>query len=360
MNDNPLVSIIITNYNNAEDVLECLDSIRETTYPNYEIIVVDDGSTDNSLEVLRKREDIRLIETGKNYGFIKANNIGIRESKGEMICLLNNDTVVDKEWLGEMVKTISSDEEIAATYPFFIDYGTSKEEMWPTPSVLKRLKGDTYGLTGYTIEHVIDDYITTYISASGCCLLFKKDLFDKYSDEDYFMYMEDVYFCWRLKLRGYDIKRSPYAVVYHKGGGTVNINKMKPKVRYLCERNRIMNLFIFYKAKTLFKILPLLLADEIKKVLLMIVRLFYDPRYIFIVLSARLWLFLNIINIYKKRRAIQRERKVPDANIIEGLSYKVTNGSSLAENLANRMSFLYIKFVNLKTYELAKQTEEKG
>lgn len=353
MNNAPLVSIIVTNYNNAEDTLECLDSIAETRYGNYEIIVVDDGSTNSSLKVLKKREDILLIVAEKNCGFVKANNIGIDKSRGELICLLNNDTVVDREWLGELVKTFSSNEEIGATYAFFIDYGVPKRDTWPSPGLLRKLKNDTYNLIGYPVYNVIDNYITTYLSASGCCLLFKKNIFDRYSDEDYFMYYDDMYFCWRLKLRGYEIKRSPYAVVYHKGSDPMKTGRLRIKARYLCERNRIMTLLIFYNAKTLVKILPLLAADEIKKLLLMIVRLFYDPGYIFIILSARLWLLFNIANIYKKRERIQHERKIPDEGIVRGLSYKTIDSSNPVANLINRISFLYAKFTNLKTYEIA-------
>lgn len=360
MNNTPLVSIIIANYNNVKDTLECLDSIKETTYNNYEIIVVDDGSTDNSAETLRKRPDIRLIESDKNYGFIKANNVGIRESRGQIICLLNNDTIVDKEWLGELVKTFLADEKIGATYAFFIDCDTPKELMRPTPNVLKHLRNDSYNLIGYPVYNVIDNYITTYLSASGCCLLFRKNIFGKYADEDYFMCYDDVYFCWRLKLQGCRIIRSPYAVVYHKGSKTTMGTKaLNTKMCYLCEKNRLMTLFIFYQAKTLLKVIPLLVVDGIRKILLMIARLFYNPAYTLAILSAWLWLFFNAANIYRKRRSIQSERRIPDEDIIRGLSYKIIRSSNPLANLINRLFFLYARLINLKTYEIIKQSEGK-
>ncbi len=356
MNNVPKVSIIVTNYNNVKDTLECLDSIKATTYNNYEIIVVDDGSTDNSAQALRNREGICFIESGKNNGFVRANNIGIEHSAGDMICLLNNDTVVDGQWLTELVNTVLSDEKIAAAYPFFIDYGTPKHKMWPTPSVLKILKNTTYNLIGYPIPNVFDDYITTYLNASGCCLIFRKNIFDRYSDNDYFLYYDDIYFCWRLLLNGYKLKRSPYAVVYHKGSNTATgIKRLRSRSRYLCDRNRIMTLLIFYQAKTLIRIFPVLLADEIKKIMLMPFRLFYDPGYISVIISARLWLLSNIFKIYKKRKFIQSERKIPDECIIKGLTYKVTGSSNFLVGIFNIPFLVYARIVGLKTYEIIKK-----
>lgn len=359
MNNNPLVSVIILNYNGIKDTIECLDSLKPTTYDNYEVIVVDNASADNSLEILRKRDDIKLIEADKNYGFAEGNNIGLKASSGKIACLLNNDTTVDPEWLNELMNTLLSDEKITATYAFFIDYGTPKEKMWPTPGILKTLKNGTYNLIGYLIDNVFDDYVTTYLAGSACCLLFWKNIFDKCCDEDYFIYYDDVYFCWRLKLQGYEIKRSPYSVIYHKYSATTQTKWRKGKAPYLCERNRIMTLLIFYELKTLFKILPLLLLDEIKKVMLMIIRLFYNPGYVLVILSARFWLLRNIANIYKKRKRIQSERRVPDEDIIGGLSCRITNGSSPLANALNRLSFYYAKFLNLKTYEVSKCKNER-
>jgi len=353
--NNPLVSIIILNYNNINDTIECLDSLKSTTYPSYEIIVVDNGSTDTSVQALGKRTDIKLIEKHKNYGFTGGCNIGIKEAKGELICLLNNDTVVDTAWLDELVKTLLSDEKMGATYAFFIDYGTPKEKTWPTPQHLHTLKNATHNLMGYIINNVFDDYITTHLTASGCCLLFKKSILDSYFDEDYFIYYEDMYFCWRLRLQGYQIQRSPYAVVYHKCSRTVKINKIETKARYLSERNRIMTLFIFYETKTLIKLVPLFLADGIKKIALIIIRLFYNPGYSLAILSAWCWLLFNIINIYRKRKTIQLQRKIYDADIIPGFCYKIINSSNPLINFLNWPVFCYVKLAGLKTYEIAKR-----
>jgi len=345
------MSIIIVNYNNINDTIECLDSLKHTIYPNYEIIVVDNGSMADSRQILEKRKDIKLIALDKNYGFVTANNIGINNSSGEMICLLNNDTIVDAKWLSELVNTLLSNDNLSATYPFFIDYGAPKEKTWSTPKILKTLKNGTRNLIGYTIYNVFDDYITTYLDASGCCLLFWKDIFDKYCDEDYFMYYDDVYFCWRLQLQHYKIERTPYAVVYHKGSGTVWREGLNSKGIYFCERNRIMTLLIFYETKTLLKISPLLFLDMIKKIILITTRIFYNPSYAFAIISAWFWLLLNLPNIYKKRKFIQKERKVPDSEIIQGLSYKIANGSNSLGNVLNYLSFIYTSIIGLKTYE---------
>src|SRR3989338_7529595 len=106
MADNPYISIVIVNYNGINDTIECLESLKETIYPHYEIIVVDNGSEDNSIDVLKKRNDIRLIELYKNYGATYAWNVGFKQAAYEYVCFLNNDIVVDKNWLLELVKAM--------------------------------------------------------------------------------------------------------------------------------------------------------------------------------------------------------------------------------------------------------------
>src|SRR3989344_4022189 len=167
MNKSPRVSIIILNWNGVNDTIECLDSLKEITYPNYEIIIVDNGSKWDDVKILSKKfgKYIRIIKNDKNYGFAEGNNIAIRkvmeENKSKYVLLLNNDTVVDKKFLDELVKTGESDEKIGIVGPIIynyytkeIDFAGGKINWWlARPYQIKKEERE------YT------DFIT------GCCML---------------------------------------------------------------------------------------------------------------------------------------------------------------------------------------------
>ena len=103
-NKKPLISIIILNYNAGDLILNCINSVVQTKYENYEIILVDNVSTDNSHKKCKEKfEQIQLIENSKNYGYCEGNNIGIRKANGELIVILNPDTIVEPNWLDEFL-----------------------------------------------------------------------------------------------------------------------------------------------------------------------------------------------------------------------------------------------------------------
>ena len=104
MSKNPLVSVIVLNYNAGELLLNCIESIKKSSYKNMEIIVVDNISTDKSQKACKeKHPDIKLIQNNKNFGYCEGNNIGIREAKGDYIVILNPDTIVEHNWIDELI-----------------------------------------------------------------------------------------------------------------------------------------------------------------------------------------------------------------------------------------------------------------
>ena len=103
MKESPLVSVIVLNYNAGELLLNCIDSLKKSTYTNLEILVVDNISSDNSQKKCKEKfPDIKLIQNEKNFGYCEGNNVGIRNAKGEFIVILNPDTIVDTYWLKEL------------------------------------------------------------------------------------------------------------------------------------------------------------------------------------------------------------------------------------------------------------------
>jgi hypothetical protein len=114
----PLVSVIIVNYNGKNFLNQCLSSVLKTNYPDFEVILVDNGSSDGSLravnEVFAHDRRLRIVKNDANVGIAEANNIGLGHAQGKYLVLLNNDMVVDTEWISELIKVMESDVSIAA------------------------------------------------------------------------------------------------------------------------------------------------------------------------------------------------------------------------------------------------------
>lgn len=214
-NKNPKVSIIILNWNGGEDVIECLKSVKDIDYPDYEVLVVDNGSTDNSVEEIRNSfPDIKLIQNHENLGFAGGNNVGIRAAIGDYVMLLNDDTVVGKSILKNLVKAMESNENIGIAGPMILYYN-EPDKIWCAGSKLN------FGYTshigkGLNKELFNKSYFVDYIA--GCTMLIKKEVIDKIGllDSEYFFYAEDADFCLRAKSAGYECLYVPSPTVWHK------------------------------------------------------------------------------------------------------------------------------------------------
>lgn len=199
-----MVSIIIVSHNRKKDVLECLESVKLLDYSNFETIVVDNGSTDGTVETLKKMEgDIKLVETGQDLGPAAAFNIGIRNSNGEFFLLLNDDVVVKKDAVTELIHVMEGDSRIgvAGSLIFFYDQ-PNKPWIYPTEYLIEKRNR----------LHV--DVIT----AIGCAIMVKKAVIDKigFFDTDYFLYHEEVDFCLRARRQGFRVVCALRSSVYHK------------------------------------------------------------------------------------------------------------------------------------------------
>ncbi len=226
----PNVSIIILNWNGKNDTIECLESLKKITYPNYTVIVVDNGSEGDDIDLLRKKfgDYIHVIENDKNYEFAEGNNIGIRYAlrKGtSYILLLNNDTVVDPGFLNELIKIAESDKQIGMVGPKIYFYDTP-DKIWFTHQTIDlwRCKIQNVGLGEsdggqYNSLQEVD-------CISGCAMLVKREIIEKVGmlDPGYLSYYEDTDWCIRIKKNGYKMVYVPKARLWHKGssstGGT--------------------------------------------------------------------------------------------------------------------------------------------
>lgn len=245
----PKVTIIILNWNGKEDTIECLESLKHITYPNYDVLLVENGSTDGSVEYFREMyPEIEMIENRENLGFAEGNNVGIRYAFKEMnpkyIVTLNNDMVVTSNWLTELIKVIELDENIGSCSSKILFYNERNVINSTGILILK----DGAALDRGRNERDIDQYnrIEEVFGACAGAAVYRKEALEEVGlfDEDYFAYYEDVDLAWRLRLKSWKCIYVPKAITYHKysrSGGQFSLFKV-----YQGERNRIWNVIKNY------------------------------------------------------------------------------------------------------------------
>ncbi|URZ14840.1 glycosyltransferase family 2 protein [Clostridium felsineum] len=218
----PLVYIIILNYNGYKDTIECVNSIEKITYSNYKIVIVDNASKDSSAEILKKNFDKHvIIQAESNRGFAAGNNIGIKyaiDNGAEYVLLINNDTVVEKDFLMNLVKNIDVNKKVGMLTGKIYYYAEPKR-IWFAGGGINELKGNAYHVGMNEIDVGEKYSCKQQIKfASGCFQLISKELINNvgYMNEKYFMYYEDTDYCYRIINSGYKILYEPNSVIYHK------------------------------------------------------------------------------------------------------------------------------------------------
>ncbi len=220
----PKVAIIILNWNGKKDTIECLESLKHITYPNYELLLVDNGSTDGSVECFRERyPGMEIIENSENLGFAEGNNVGIRmamEKGVDYVLLLNNDTVVDPEFLGELVKVVEGDEMIGFAGPlvYYYNYNGRKDIITHAGGKLDMWKGNSYSVGRNKIDDGRYKKVKEVDYVEGSCILIKKDLINRIGllDPVFFTYWEETDWCMRGYRAGFKSVFVPDAKIWHK------------------------------------------------------------------------------------------------------------------------------------------------
>lgn len=213
---NPTISIVILNYNGGKDVIECLESVRNIDYPSYEIIFVDNASTDNSVANVRERyPGIKIIQNKNNLGFAEGNNVGIRESNSHYVMLLNDDTIVGKGILRDLIGATRDEENIGIAGPMILYYN-APDRVWSAGGKLSLFGYTSHLGKGLKKESFNSPCLVDYIS--GCAILIKREVIDKVGllDAEYFLYFEDIDFCLRARRAGYECLYVPSPTVWHK------------------------------------------------------------------------------------------------------------------------------------------------
>ena len=310
----PLVSIIIVNWNGGNVFKKCLQSLADLNYPNWKLIIVDNGSTDGSNSYKVKDLKYELIQNDSNVGFAPANNQALSFTNGEFVLLLNNDTEVESDFLNIMVEKILTDENIGVMQP--------KIWMADSPDKLDNA-GSFLTWTGFLVhwgygrsdaeEFKKERVIHT---AKGACMLVRKEVISKVGlfDDDFVSYFEESDFCGRVWLAGWKVLYYPRTSIKHKVGFTSKkLNQIE--VNYHSLKNRIAS----YIKNFGFLGLATILIPHLFILLFLsfIYLLKFDFGKILMVFRALWWNLVNIPNLLQKRARVQNLRKTSDTIIFK-------------------------------------------
>ncbi|MGB9980657.1 glycosyltransferase family 2 protein [Methanobacterium sp.] len=278
---NPGVSIVILNWNGSEDTIECLESLYQINYPKYDIIIVDNGSEDDSIKKIKEyfgnnkfssyaeanmpvnvfeytKKDIEtgiklendfkackntvIIKNDKNEGFAEGNNIGMRFAlenlNSDYILLLNNDTIVNKDFLDPLVNIAENDALVGMVGPKIYYYDTPNKINAAGGKIIWHLGAGVNIGSGKDDKGEFDEILEMdYLM--GACILIRKDLIKKIGnfDKNLFLLFEDTDLCIRAKKAGYKMIYTPESSIYHKEGISA---KKSPIKLYYMYRNRII------------------------------------------------------------------------------------------------------------------------
>ncbi len=313
----PLVSIIIINYNGKSYLEKCLESIKKIKYDNLEIIVVDNNSTDGTMEFLvQNYPSIITLKLDKNYGFAKPNNMAAKIAKGDFLLFLNNDTEVTPNFLTELVQVLVGNDQIGICQSLLLK-----------PNGKIDSSGDFIDTIGvvYNSKKPIDK-IREISSARGASMIIRKKLFLDLGgfDEEFFVSFEDVDLGWRTWIKGYRVVINPKSIVYHHGGKTHD--SIKEGISFHGLKNqlsmKITNFEIKYAISSLLKFfiifgfreLKIIFDYKIKGKTTMTSTKYEDtiaakPN-INAILKALFWIISNSKYLRNKRKKIHSYRKI--------------------------------------------------
>ena len=333
----PLVSIILLNYNAGILLEECINSIYKTNYKNYEIILVDNNSKDNSHIICKEKfPTVNLIENKKNLGYCEGNNVGIRRSNGDFVIILNPDTIVDPQWINELLLGYEKFGD-GIYQPKFLTIN-DKSIIQSTGNMIQlfgfgysRNKGDKDKKQSNDIEMI--NY------ASGTCLFTSKEILNQLDlfDSFLFAYHDDLDLCWRASMQGIQSFYVPTAIVFHPSEGfSFKWSNFK---FFLLERNRLYCLFTHYSHTTFLKFLPALILVDIA------VSFFYLKNGLLSEkIKASFSILKNIRKINSKYIEIQKKRTVSDKEIILDFKNEVIlpKGTTLKNKIPFNSTFRFL------------------
>jgi len=327
MNENPLVSVIVLNYNAGELLLNCIESVKKSAYKNLEIIVVDNISTDKSQKICKEKyPDIKLIQNDENFGYCEGNNIGIREAEGDYIIILNPDTIVESNWIEELISAYNIFGE-GLYQPKILSL--DKTEILQSTGNMLHIFGFGFARDKGKNDNLVETDIEKIGYASGTCLFTSKEVLDKIGllDSFLFLYHDDLDLGWRAAQMGISSFYVPNSIIYHVESYSL---KWSAKKFYWLERNRKYCLLTHYSKNTYAKMYSSLCLVDL------FVWFFYLSKgFLGAKIKAELDIRRNRKFIETKYQELEKKKTVPDEKLIQEFPDEIFVPTNVSDNFMN-------------------------
>ncbi|MCJ7634852.1 glycosyltransferase family 2 protein [Candidatus Bathyarchaeota archaeon] len=314
--ESEMVSIVILNYNGQRFIPRLLETLCDQSYKNFEVVFVDNASTDCSMSVVRallekepyQRLNFKIIQSGTNLGFCGGNNLGSRSAVGDYIVFLNNDTYLSSTWLQELVSVIGCHKQIGACQSRVVSAFTDEVE---TDGFNLDIGGQSQTVVFNGGEGAV---LGRAFYVSGASMILRRPVFADCGGFDQSLFFGDYDLCWRLRLFGYDVATALESRCYHYGSSTIRatvsfaeltFHSYREIIRVLLKNCGRVNLL-----KRMLQLLPFITISSIH---LSITR--RSSLSIFFLIKSLLWNLRNIKDTLNARRRVQAQRRVSDDEI---------------------------------------------
>lgn len=310
---NDHVSIIIVNYNGKSHLEKCLESLSKIKYQNLEIIIIDNHSTDGSLEFIHsKYPHIKTINLDANCGFAEPNNIAAKTAMGKYLLFLNNDTVVDSDFVEELVNVMNQDPQIAISQSMLLKSNGDVDSSGDFIDTLGRVYSSKKKPTS----------IQNILSARGASMMARKDIFFKLGgfDENFFASYEDVDIGWRAWLCGYKVVLVPNSIVHHTGRQT--IKELDSLIMFHAVKNSLVLRLTNFEPSFAFKsIVILFFVNIMRKIFGTSIIKAPEQRLPLpsfkIILQGMFWVVKNSKYVSTKRKQVNLDKVVTNNDLIK-------------------------------------------
>ena len=328
MNSENLVSIIILNYNAGKLLLNCVESIKKSTYNNIEILVVDNISSDKSHEVCKKKNsDIKLIKNKKNLGYCGGNNVGIREAKGKFIVLLNPDTIIEPNCISELINAYKKFGD-GLYQPKILSL--SNENIIQSTGNMIHIFGFGFARDKGNLVDYKEEEIERIGYASGTCLFTTREVINKVGllDEFLFLYHDDLDIGWRAAQIGINSYYVPQSKIFHVESYSL---KWSAKKFYWLERNRKYCLLTHYSKETYKKMrFSLMLID------IFVWTFYFSKGFPWAKIKAESDIRKNKEFIEKKYDELEKKKIVSDKELIKNFPDEVFVPTNVSQESINQ------------------------
>ena len=292
------VTFIITTFNNKDIIDECLDSVKNQNYADFNITVVDDCSTDGTPEHIKKKyPNIKVIQKQIQTGPSSSRNIGITNTKSDYVVFMDSDVVLNKMWVGQLVRFMGNNKEVGIV--------AGKLMFYDDKTKINSAGGGLFRMgVGFDIGRDYEQRDVLYVCSAA--MMARKKVLDEVGgfDDSYFYGYEDTDLGWRVNLAGYRVVYYPQALAYHKGSQTVS--SMPDRVYFHAVKNRIRTMLKNYETKNWIIYIPINILFTLGNVI---------RGHRVAQIKGILWNFTHIGSTLRERKIVQQARKIKDKEL---------------------------------------------